>query len=80
MPLEKGKSQETISKNIAELHQGKTYAHTAAKFGEKRAHAQSIAIAMREAGKSRPKHPRKDGESYADWLARNAAETRKGRS
>jgi hypothetical protein len=56
MPLEKGRSQKTISKNISELHTGKTYAHTAKKFGAKRAQAQSVAIALskaREGGKQR---------------------------
>lgn len=76
MPLDPKKS---IGANIAELRQGKTHARTAAKFGEKRADAQSIAIAMKEAGTARPKHPRKDDESYADWLKRNAEENRKGR-
>lgn len=53
MPLKKGKSQKTISSNISELHTGKTYAHTAAKFGKKKADKQAVAIAMRQAGKSR---------------------------
>lgn len=52
MPLKKGSSQATISSNISELHGGKTYAHTAAKFGKARANKQAIAIAMQKAGKS----------------------------
>lgn len=32
---------------------GKTYAHTAAKFGKERANKQAIAIAMKQAGRSR---------------------------
>jgi hypothetical protein len=52
MPLKPGKSQATISKNISEFHTGKTYAHTAAKFGKARANAQAIAAALNEAGKS----------------------------
>ena len=53
MPLLPGTSPKTVSKNIKELHSGKTYAHTAAKYGKKRAQAQSVAIAMKEAGKSK---------------------------
>lgn len=47
MPLKRGKSQVVISKNIAELrHSG-------------RPKNQSIAIAMREAGKEKPKKKKK---------------------
>lgn len=45
MPLQKGSSQSTISNNIRELHTGKTYTHTASKFGKKDADRQAIAIA-----------------------------------
>jgi hypothetical protein len=44
MPLSKGKSQKTVSKNISKMmHEGK------------RPRAQIIAIALSEAGKSLPK-------------------------
>lgn len=47
MPLKRGKSQAVISKNIAELrHSG-------------RPQNQSVAIAMREAGKEKPKKKKK---------------------
>ena len=55
MPLAKGSSAKTVSANIKELHTGKTYAHTAEKFGAKKAQAQSVAIAMKAAGKSKKK-------------------------
>jgi hypothetical protein len=55
MPLKKGKSQKTISGNIRELHAGKTYARTAAKSGKKKANAQAVAIALKQAGKSKRK-------------------------
>lgn len=55
MPLKKGSSKKTISSNIKELHTGKTYAHTAKKFGATKANKQAVAIAMRKAGKSRKK-------------------------
>ena len=55
MPLHKGKSQKTISKNISELHTGKTYAHTKAKFGKKKADKQAVAIAI---NKAKPKAKR----------------------
>jgi hypothetical protein len=51
MPLKKGSSQSTISSNISELHKGKTYAHTAEKFGKARANAQAVAIALSNARK-----------------------------
>ena len=53
MPLKRGSSQKTISSNIEELHTGKTYARTAAKFGAERANKQAVAIALSEARKSR---------------------------
>jgi hypothetical protein len=53
MPLTPGSSRETISKNISELHTGKTYSHTAAKFGKEDANKQAIAIALNTARKVR---------------------------
>lgn len=52
MPLKRGKSKATVSANISELHTGKTYAHTAKKFGKKRADKQAVAIALSQARKS----------------------------
>jgi hypothetical protein len=52
-PLTKGKSKEVISKNISEFHKGKTFAKTTKKFGKAKANAQAIAIAMKEAGKTK---------------------------
>jgi hypothetical protein len=52
MPLKRGKSKSVVSKNIVELHGGKTFAHTAAKFGKKTADKQAVAIALSEARKS----------------------------
>lgn len=52
MPLKKGKSKKTISSNISEFHKGKTFAHTAAKFGKAKANKQAIAVAMSTARKS----------------------------
>lgn len=53
MPLSTGKSKKTISKNISELHSGKTFAHTAKKFGKAKANKQAVAIALNTAGKSK---------------------------
>jgi hypothetical protein len=64
MPLRRGSSQKTIAGNIAEFHGGPTYAHTSAKFGKARANAQAIAVAMRQAGKSRKKRRPTIAESY----------------
>lgn len=52
MPLKPGKSQKTISSNISEFHGGKTYAHTAAKFGKEKADKQAVAVALDEARES----------------------------
>lgn len=54
MPLAKGSSQKTISSNIREL-----YAANADR-PKPRPRAQIIAIAMRAAGKTRPKHAMSD--------------------
>lgn len=53
MPLTPGSSQTVISENIRELHHGPTHEQTAKKFGEKRAHEQSIAIAMETARRTK---------------------------
>lgn len=52
MPLKKGKSKKVISKNIRELHSGKTYQKTKKKFGKKKADKQAVAIALEKARKS----------------------------
>ncbi len=52
MPIKKGTSQKIISSNISELHSGKTFEKTKAKFGKKKADAQAVAIALDEARKS----------------------------
>jgi hypothetical protein len=46
MPLKKGKSKKTISKNISELHKGPKFAKTVKKFGKKKANKQAVAIAF----------------------------------
>lgn len=51
MPLKKGSSQKTVSKNISELHGGKTYARTMRKYGKAKADKQAVAIALSEARK-----------------------------
>ncbi len=55
MPMKKGSSKRTISKNIAEFHTGKTYQKTRAKFGKETADKQAVAAAYRTAGKSKDK-------------------------
>ncbi len=54
MPLKPGSSQETVSLNIAELHQGPQYQRTKAKFGPQKANAQAVAVALRQARVSKP--------------------------
>lgn len=53
MPLRKGSSKATISKNIAEFSHGKTFGNTAVKYGKARAIKQAVAVALHEAGKSK---------------------------
>lgn len=52
MPLRAGTSKKTVSTNIKELHTGKTFGKTKAKFGKKRADKQAVAIALSEKRKS----------------------------
>lgn len=53
MPMLDGDSKETISDNIAEFHQGKTFAKTKRKFGAKVANKQAVAASLSNARKSR---------------------------
>jgi Family of unknown function (DUF6496) len=53
MPLKRGSSKKTISSNISEFHKGKTFAHTAKKFGKAKANKQAIAVAFSQARKSK---------------------------
>jgi hypothetical protein len=56
MPLKKGKSQKTISKNIGEMmgaFEKKGRIGTSAPKSKKAAQKQAVAIALRNAGKSR---------------------------
>ncbi len=55
MPLKKGSSKATVSKNIEEFHGGKTYSATEAKFGKEKADKQAVAVALSEARKSKKK-------------------------
>lgn len=50
MPLNKSAS---VSENISELHTGKTYSHTAEKFGKDKANKQAVAIALNVAREAR---------------------------
>lgn len=59
MPLKRGTSKETISKNISEFHKGETYKRTAAKYGEEKAKRQAIAVALSQARKSGARIPKK---------------------
>jgi len=62
MPLQPGNSRAVKSANIEEFHQGKTYAHTEAKFGKKRADAQAVAASLENARR----HPMKGGGKVPD--------------
>lgn len=58
MPLVKGKSQKTISKNIRELKESRT----------KRPHKQIVAIALDTARKSGAKIPKSHNEHLAERM------------
>lgn len=76
MPLQKGSSRKTVSNNIRELHTGKTYAHTASKFGKARADKQAVAIALNEARKGRAS----GGAALSDMTMRGRSIVDKDRS
>jgi hypothetical protein len=59
MPLKRGASRKTISENIREFSGGKTYSHTAEKFGRAKARKQAIAVALNQARKSGARIPKK---------------------
>lgn len=52
MPLKPGSSRKTVSSNIRELHEGRTYERTLQEFGKRRADKQAVAIALSEARKT----------------------------
>ena len=52
MPLKRGSSRATISKNIQEFTGGNTYNKTAKKFGKAKARRQAVAVALNTARKS----------------------------
>lgn len=53
MPLAKGTSRKVIARNIKEFSGGKTYSHTARKFGKEKARKQAIAVALSTARKKK---------------------------
>ena len=53
MPLKKGTSAATVSKNISEFHKGPTFAATSKKFGAAKANKQAVAVAMSQKRKSK---------------------------
>ncbi len=55
MPLKRGTSKKTVSKNIKEFHSGPTFKKTAKKFGKAKADAQAVAVALSEKRRSRKK-------------------------
>jgi hypothetical protein len=80
MPLESGKGPDVISRNISELHTGKTFAKTKARYGKRKAHKQSIAIAMSkarempDAGHNPPKPEHSQEKPMADERAKYEGE------
>ena len=50
MPLKRGSSKKTVSSNIEELHTGKTYSRTEAKFGKAKADHGPIDVLVNNAG------------------------------
>lgn len=72
MPLKPGSSDKVISNNIREFHGGKTYNHTKAKFGKKRADKQAVAVALSNARR----HP--SGGLVSKHAAKHAKKHMKG--
>jgi hypothetical protein len=65
MPLIEGKSKATKEKNFLEVRNGKTFKHTAKKFGKKKAVAQMQAIVLskaRESGRKKSSRKRVAGK------------------
>ena len=58
MPLHKGTSKSVVNKNFEEFGQGKTFAHTKAKFGKAVADKQRIAVVLKEKRESAARHRR----------------------
>lgn len=59
MPLHRGTSKKTVSRNIREFHTGKTYARTKRRYGAKVANRQAVAAALSEKRRSGRKGTRK---------------------
>ena len=59
MPLLKGPGH--VGDNIREFRTGKTFAHTAAKFGKKDAERQALAVAL---------HQQDEGKDESEWLSK----------
>lgn len=52
MPLHRGSSKKTVSRNIREFHTGATYARTKARYGKRVANRQAVAAALSEKRRS----------------------------
>jgi hypothetical protein len=48
MPLKPGKGKAVVSENFHDFRHGRTFAHTAKKFGKKRAQKQMVAAVLNE--------------------------------
>lgn len=59
MPMHRGTSKKTVSRNIREFHTGKTYARTKAKYGTRAANRQAVAAALNQKRRSGRKGSRK---------------------
>lgn len=66
MPLKKGKSQATISRNIAEMHKGPRYQKAMRKHGKKTADKMAVAAAMRTA--DMPMKPRLEKAGHTEHV------------
>jgi len=79
MPLRKGTSRKTVSKNIKEFSKGPRNKATAKKSGKEAARKQAIAVALKEKRKSSkkkksaPKNKSSKKKSSADSKPRNLA-------
>ena len=57
MPLKKSAKKAVVGENIAEFHNGPTYAATKRKFGKAKANDQAVAVALSTQRRAKKRQP-----------------------